>query len=243
MFNKLSSEKKPSNVIRQILNAIEGGQLKESDKLPNEPELAREFGVSRSVVREAMSSLVTMGIVKRIPGSGTFVQSVGDFKNMRTLNNDVVVWDHLEEIEKVGGSYDAYLARLLIEPVIAEYTAYRINNRDLKALGLQFDKMKYAAANKNMVDYQIEDLNFHLKLAKASGNKVLYKIFKEIMELIGFNFWDANRIWPEDSDGIQRSLNDHQDILAFIAEGKPSLVRNKMWEHLRAAFGEHKKLE
>ena len=114
--------------MKQILEAIEDGTLKESDKLPNEPELTRIFGVSRSVVREAMSGLVTLGVIRRIPGTGTFVQT-RKVPSMTGLPNRAIFWDHLEEMEKVEGSYDAYLARFLIEPVITEYAARRMEKK------------------------------------------------------------------------------------------------------------------
>ncbi|MDO4561002.1 MAG: FCD domain-containing protein [bacterium] len=246
MFNKLSNEKKPSNIMRQILDAIDQGRLKEADKLPNELELTIEFGVSRSVVREAMSSLVTMGVIKRVPGNGTFVQSK-ESMNLNTsdssTDNRAIFWDHLEEIEKVEGSYDAYLARLLIEPIITEYTARRIEKSALRKLKSIYLAMDRAVKDKDLRNYQMEDLKFHMELAKASANEVLYNIFKEIMDLIGFNLWDACRIWPEDSKSVLRSLNDHKVLLELIENDNPVLAKNKMEEHLRAAFWEYKDMK
>jgi len=244
MFEKLNSEKKPSNIMRQILDAIEQGEIKENDKLPKEQDLAREFGVSRSVIREAMSSLVTMGVVKRVPGNGTFVQRRNETASSnidQTIGTDrAIFWDHLEEIEKVEGSYDAYLARLLIEPIITEYTARRIEKSKLKKLWTICQSMENAIQHKDLKKYQFEDLSFHMELAKASHNEVLSKIFKDIMDLIGFNLWDAYRIWPEGSQSVLRSLNDHKMILELIENDSPVLAKNKMEEHLRAAFWEHK---
>lgn len=244
MFEKLSSEKKPSNIMRQILDAIEQGEIKENDKLPKEQDLAREFGVSRSVIRETLSSLETMGVVKRIPGNGTYVQRKNDSFSIDS-NEDksidrAIFWDHLEEIEKVEGSYDAYLARLLIEPVITEFTARRIEKNQLNKLLKIYQKMEDAVKNKDLKKYQQEDLNFHMELAKASYNEVLYKIFKDIMDLIGFNLWDAYRIWPEDSQSVLRSLKDHKSLLNLIENNSPVLAKSKMEEHLRAAFWENK---
>lgn len=242
MFDKLNNEKKPSNIMRQILDAIERGDLKESDKLPNEQELAKEFSVSRSVIREAMSSLVTMGVIKRIPGNGTFVQNK-ETAIAPISQGRAILWDHLEEIEKVEGSYDAYLARLMIEPMIVEYAARRIEQKDIKKLSAIFREMENAANERNLKKYQAKDLDFHMELARSSGNKVLYQIFEQIMELIGFNLWNAYRIWPADSKSIFRSLEDHRDLLQLIKSSNPVLARDKMGEHLTAAFWEFKDME
>jgi GntR family transcriptional repressor for pyruvate dehydrogenase complex len=242
MFTKLSSEKKPSSIMKQILGAIENGALKESDKLPNETELSRVFGVSRSVVREAMSGLVTLGVVKRIPGTGTFVQNPKP-SSVPGAPDRVIFWDHLEEIEKVEGSYDAYLARFLIEPVITEYAARRMGKKDFKVLRTIYKEMEKAVKDKDIKKYQDEDLRFHMELAKASGNKVLFIIFKEVMDLIGFNLWDAYRIWPEESQSILRSLNDHKELLQFLEENNFVMSKQKMEEHLKAAFWEYKDIK
>lgn len=242
MFKKLSSENKPSSIMKQILEAIEDGTLKESDKLPNEPELTRIFGVSRSVVREAMSGLVTLGVIRRIPGTGTFVQT-RKVPSMTGLPNRAIFWDHLEEMEKVEGSYDAYLARFLIEPVITEYAARRMEKKDFKILRSVFGEMEKAVHDKDLKKYQDADLRFHMELARSSGNPVLFKIFKGVMDLIGFNLWDAYKIWPEDSQSILRSLKDHGDLLDFLERNDPVMSKLKMEEHLKAAFWEYKDIK
>ncbi|MFP4483069.1 MAG: FadR/GntR family transcriptional regulator [Thermovirgaceae bacterium] len=236
MFEKLSSEKKSSNIMKQILEAIEEGRLEELDKLPNEPELAREFGVSRSVVREAMSGLVAMGVVKRIPGSGTFVQPRE--KSYAPMVADAAsYWEHLQ----VSSSPDAYMARLVIEPAIWEYAAGRLEPRQMKQLKSIYKKMQQAIADNDLNGYRELDITFHLELAKASGNEVLYEILKRVVSLTGLDRWDVGKIWPMDSVSAQRSLSDHKELLALLESGTPREVRTKLENHLRAAFWEYGK--
>lgn len=234
MFEKLNSEKKSTNIMKQILEAIEEGQLKEWDKLPNEPELAREFGVSRSVVREAMSGLVAMGVVKRIPGSGTFIQPRE--KSIAPMVADSAsFWEHLQ----VSGSPDAYMARMIIEPVIWEYAAGRLEPRDMKQLKTTYKKMEKAIAGNDLNEYRELDIVFHLELAKASGNQVLYEILKSMVSLTGLDRWDIGKIWPTNRLSVQRSLDDHKELLQLLESGTPQDVRAKLEVHLRAAFWEY----
>jgi len=234
MFEQLSNEKKSSNVMRQILKAIEEGQIKESDKLPSEPELAKEFGVSRSVVREAMSGLVAMGVVKRIAGRGTYVQPKG--KSYVPMVADCAsYWEHLQ----VSSSPDAYIARLVIEPAIGEYAAGRLGPRGMRQLKSIYKKMQQAIDKKDLNGYRELDIAFHLELAKASGNKVLYEILKKVVDLTQLDRWDIGKIWPSNNASIQRSLEDHKKLLELLERGTPREVRRRLEIHLRAAIWEY----
>ncbi len=234
MFEKLSSERKSSNIMKQILEAIEEGRLKESDKLPNEPELAREFGVSRSVVREAMSGLVAMGVVTRIPGSGTYVQPRE--KSYAPMVADAAsFWEHLQ----LSSSPDAYMARLVIEPAIWEYAAGRLEPREMKQLKSIYKKMQQTINENDLNGYRELDIAFHLELAKASGNDVLYEILKKVVDLTGLDRWDIGKIWPTDNVSVQRSLDDHKELLELLESGTPREVRTRLEAHLRAAFWEY----
>lgn len=234
VFNKLSSERKSSSVMKQILEAIEGGSLNESDKLPNEPDLAKQFGVSRSVVREAMSGLVAMGVVRRVPGNGTFIQPREKaFAPM--VGDSASFWENLQ----VSGYSDAYIARLVIEPVIWEYAAGRLEPKDIKPLKTIYRKMEKVIQENDLNGYRELDIAFHLELAKSSGNQVLFGILRNIVNLTGMDRWDTGTIWPTTSVSVQRSLEDHKELLEILGSGTPHEVRSKLQAHLRAAFWEY----
>lgn len=236
MFEKLSSEKKSSNIMKQILEAIENGKLKELDKLPNEPELAKDFGVSRSVIRETMSGLVAMGLVKRIPGSGTFIQP-REKAYVPMVADTASYWEHL----KVSSSPDAYIARLIIEPAIWEYAAGRISPKDMKQLKSIYKNMKQKIDDEDLMGYRELDIDFHLQLARASGNEVLSELLKRIVNLTGLDRWDVGKIWPTNKVSVQRSLDDHKELLELLENGTPREVKTKLEDHLRAAFWEYGK--
>jgi len=238
MFDKLNAEKKSSNIMKQIITAIGEGSLKESDKLPNETDLAKEFGVSRSVVREAMSGLVAMGLISRIPGNGTYVR--GAEKTFAShVSGTAVFWEHLEEMEKVSGSSDAYIARLIIEPVLWEYAAGRMEIKNLKQLKSIYRQMEKAINEDDLEHYREMDINFHLELVKSSGNNVLFEIFKSVVALTGINRWNKEKIWSDSSQSVRKSLEDHRELLRLIEKGSPKEVRDKLESHLKAAFWEY----
>lgn len=238
MFDKLSGEKKSSNIMKQILAAIEDGRLKVSDKLPKETDLAKEFGVSRSVVREAMSGLVTMGVIERIPGNGTYVREAEKIFESH-VSGTAIFWEHLEEMEKVSGSSDAYITRLIIEPVIWEYATGRLEALDLRRLKSIYKKMEKAVAENDLELYREMDIDFHLALAKSSGNNVMYEIFKSVVALTGMQKWDKEKIWSDRSHSVGSSLQDHKELLALLEKGASKEVRDKVESHLKAAFWEY----
>lgn len=238
MFDKLSSEKKSSGIMKQILNAIGEGRLRESDRLPNETGLAGEFGVSRSVVREAMSGLVAMGVIKRIPGHGTYVREAEKIF-ASNISGTAVFWEHLEEMEKVSGSSDAYITRLIIEPVIWEYACGRLETKDIRQLKAIYRNMEKAVSENDLDRYREMDIEFHLELVKSSGNKVLSEIFKSVVALTGIKMWDKEKIWSSSSHSLQSSLDDHKELLRLLEKGSSGEVREKLESHLKAAFWEY----
>ena len=238
MFDKLSSVKKSSSIMKQILAAIADGKFKESDKLPNETDLAKEFGVSRSVVREAMSGLVAMGVINRIPGNGTYVKEAEKIFDSH-ISGTAVFWEHLEEMEKVCGSSDAYITRLIIEPVIWEYTCGRLEPKDIRQLKSIYKQMEKAVSENDLDQYREMDIEFHLKLVSSSGNKVLSEIFKSVVALTGINRWDKEKIWSNRSHSVQSSLDDHKELLRMLEKGSSKEVRDKLESHLKAAFWEY----
>lgn len=238
MFDKLSSEKKSSSIMKQILSAIADGKFKEAERLPNETDLAKEFGVSRSVVREAMSGLVAMGVINRIPGNGTYVKEAEKIFDSH-ISGTAVFWEHLEEMEKVSGSSDAYITRLIIEPVIWEYTCGRLEPKDIRQLKSIYKQMEKAVSENDLDSYREMDIEFHLKLVRLSGNRVLSEIFKSVVALTGINRWDKEKIWSSRSHSVKSSLDDHKELLRLLEKGSSGEVREKLESHLKAAFWEY----
>src|SRR5205809_5358983 len=105
--------------VRQELAArIEGGRLQAGARLPSEPELAAELGVSRATLREALRSLETEGLLRRMWGSGTFVAETSRVANSLDLNFGVT-----DAIEAAGMAAGARHGRHWIEPASASEAA------------------------------------------------------------------------------------------------------------------------
>ena len=154
----LSRTSAAEEVFNSIRQGIESGEIPIGSKLGSEASLAASFGVSRSVIREALRSSATLGLTKTETGRGTFVISA-------TPANDLVLGNY--------SSTDIHEARPHIEVPAAGLAALRRTTDDLKKLQ---DIMEQKEAEDDHVAWVELDTEFHTNIASASKNSVFTKI-------------------------------------------------------------------
>lgn len=154
----LSRTSAAEEVFNSIRQGIESGEIPIGSKLGSEASLAASFGVSRSVIREALRSSATLGLTKTETGRGTFVISA-------TPANDLVLGNY--------SSTDIHEARPHIEVPAAGLAALRRTTDDLKKLQ---DIMEQMEAEDDHVAWVELDTEFHATIASASKNSVFTKI-------------------------------------------------------------------
>lgn len=152
-----------------IKAAILSGELKSGEMLPPEAELARQFNVSRTTLREALRVLTSQHLINKVPGArgGNFVQSV-DFRSLGTVMTEAV--DNLITIGSIRFDEVADVRQQLEVPSV-RLAAVNRSNEDLAKLSEIVRKQKSASVD----DPEIPDLDrqFHTLIAQASGNRVL----------------------------------------------------------------------
>ena len=154
----LSRTSAAEEVFNSIRQGIESGEIPIGSKLGSEASLAASFGVSRSVIREALCSSATLGLTKTETGRGTFVISA-------TPANNLVLGNY--------SSTDIHEARPHIEVPAAGLAALRRTTDDLKKLQ---DIMEQMEAEDDHVAWVELDTEFHATIASASKNSVFTKI-------------------------------------------------------------------
>jgi GntR family transcriptional repressor for pyruvate dehydrogenase complex len=176
MFRPLKNKRLSDQIADLIQSKIIEDNLEIGTGLPSEIKMAQAFQVSRSVVREALRILEISGLVtiKKGPTGGIFVSNGYHAPIKRSLNNLVslgeVTVDHLFE------------ARLLIEPYIAREAALNASNEDLDKFQALLDDS--AACPDDPVRLKQNNLEFHLLLARASGNPALAVMLESVFELL-----------------------------------------------------------
>lgn len=164
-------EKLSDKVIVAIKNDIAGGRLKKGEKIPSEPELMDIYQVGRSTIREAIKTLAISGILRVQQGSGTFVTSKP--KN-ETLNQRIRRAD-FDEVNTV---------RALLEKEIVKLACQNRSAYDLEVMQSLLDKRKEAIEAKAEKKCTDMDIEFHIAIAKASGNSILADMYQSFTKVI-----------------------------------------------------------
>ena len=111
MYKIVRSSRLYEQIVQQVEESIRSGVLKPGHQLPPERELAEQFGVSRTAVREAVKALHEKGLVEAFPGRGTFITDASSYAIRQTL----------DRLARKGNEGFAHLAevRAILEPEIA----------------------------------------------------------------------------------------------------------------------------
>jgi DNA-binding FadR family transcriptional regulator len=204
-FGQVDRGRYSDQVIQNIKREIFTHRLAVGDKLPGEKELTEQFGVSRTVVREAIRALEESGLVeiKKGPKGGVFVTHVFHkpvSKSLKgLLDHGEVTVDHLFDV------------RLVIEPHIAAEAAMRATADDLHPL-----KALMAESALHQDDVQLlqrNNISFHLLLAKAARNPVLTILMESVTQLLEEFSADLGDL----AFGRQHSAV-HTELLALIEQ-------------------------
>ena len=203
---------------------IRGGKLKPGDKLPTESEIMQAWGVSRTVVREALSRLQAERLVETRHGIGTFVldppaPSAGFRMEPAELEAAVDVMAVLE-------------LRISLETETAGLAAQRRTPEQLAAIRAALDELEANVTGQG--DTVTPDMRFHMLIAAATGNPY----FAEIMGHLGRTLIprariNSPRVASEDLPAYLRRVNrEHEEIYEAIARRDAEAARAAMRLHL-----------
>lgn len=209
-------------IVQQIEESILKGALKPGDQLPAERELAQNFGVSRTAVREAVKALREKGLVEAYSGRGTFITDGTSQAIRQSL--DLMVRIGQQE----GSEASVHLAELrqILEPEIAALGAARIEEQLLATM-----REAVATMDRSLQDpdaYIEADLDFHLALAEAAGNPLVLSLLDSIVALLR---QQRLRIFSVDG-GPERGQFHHKRILAATEARDSEKARATMRDHL-----------
>jgi GntR family transcriptional repressor for pyruvate dehydrogenase complex len=207
-------------VVDKIQGLIIDGQLKPGIKLPPEIELAEQMGVSRTVLREAMSVLMTKGLLETKPGVGTIV---------REMSRDQVVepLTLLFQIRHGGVAFeDLHQVRSILEVEIAGLAAMEATEADIAGLEQLMIEMEM---NKDNADvFAARDADFHQALAYSTYNPLLDNLVGIIRDLLEGHIMQVVRY----IDPQIYVLPFHRQILDKIAAKDKEGARQAMLDHL-----------
>ena len=226
IFSKQDSTKKPAIIVRRILDLIEEGALSPGEKLPNEMEIVRQSDISRASVREALSALELMGIIKRVPGEGTFISDRG-LAGKYTPKN--ILDKFLEDTERVGGSFEALEARMAIEPSVTIMAARRAEPEQIERMERLIRESERALEEQDVERFLDLDGAFHIAVAEATNNETLIGISNDLLNRADVHMW---RRYKEDLGLLEKTVDAHKNILNAIKERDPAKASFHSEKHL-----------
>lgn len=223
MFEPIKRKRLYVEIMDQLQQLINKGELKPGDKLMSERELAEKFQVSRSSVREAFSALELMGILESRPGEGTFISTVSSAEEtvrpltlMMILERDAAM--DLLEIRRILEGESAYLA------------AERASGENLEKIQKHLAVMEEDLEKGNLGEEA--DAAFHVALCEAAGNRVLLNLMSNVSDLLVHTMKLSREKMFAKLENREKLQQQHRDICKAVLERHPEQARKAMHEHL-----------
>lgn len=217
LYEPIARQKTYELVAERLLELIRSRRLGPGDAVPSERELVDLFRVGRSSVREALRMLESQGVI-RSGANGSF--RVAEFGS--TLDTSLEFLLSVDAAD-VGELFET---RRILEGEAAALAASRRTKAQVKEMAQSVDEM--AAGLQSEERFITADLRFHLLVAQATKNRVLYHLMDAIRALLQRSLASSYHI-PGSPD---RAIEMHRLILEAIEEGRPEEARQRMQEHV-----------
>jgi GntR family transcriptional regulator, transcriptional repressor for pyruvate dehydrogenase complex len=208
-------------VVERLIGLINEQKLGLGDRLPTELEMSEAMGVGRSSVREAVSTLMGLGLLVRRSGDGTYIAS--DLSNLilRPLKFQLMLDPmHLTE---------GFEARRILEGEFAYLAAERADRDDLAEIDRTLARMREKCTDPG--ESSSRDFDFHMAIARGAKNGVLFGVLNNIADLVM-----RTHVTTADRRGIRpQTMAKHEAIAEAIRQREPEKARALMIEHIEAA--------
>ena len=224
IFSRIDPSRTADDVIEQVEMLILEGVVRPGDRLPGERELARQFDISRPIVRDALKELESRGLVITRPGGGTHVADViGEVFTPPVM-------DLISQNRKAAADYLEY--RREIEGVAAEFAARRATEDDLALLAGIMQRMEDANASGNFDDEVAMDVEFHNAVGECAHNIVLLHTLRSCYRLLADGVFLSRTLIYKTPATQEVLLAQHRAIYDAIAAGNPQAAREAARAHI-----------
>ncbi len=219
MFKPLEKKRYSEQIAEMIQEKVLKQRLQQGTRLPTERELAEEFQVSRTVIREAIRELEVAGLVriKKGPKGGIFIDNAYHKPLSASLRKLITSgWINVDHILEV---------RMLIEPYIASQASLKAKKSDIEAMRSLLQNS--SAHLDDVALLKKNNIEFHLLIAKASGNPVFSILMRSVMDILEEIARDFLVL------SIERDfLQAHKEIFDLIVQRDPEKVRKAIEEDI-----------
>lgn len=223
-FAKIAPPKRKSlQVAEQLLELIRAGTLAAGSQLPSERELVEQLGVSRTVVREALSALQLSGILESHVGDGTYVAKVSP--------SDASFASLLAKVTASVSLVEALQAREALDISVAHLAIENTKPANIAVLDQLVDKMREAVDKREFREYMDLALDFHVEIAKMAGNTILEEAVVHLIRVVRPHLWVVEQNYAR--SGAEESLAIHVGILEGIRTASIEMVIDFVRRHYK----------
>lgn len=221
-FKPIRTRKIYEEVTDSILEMIKTGQFKAGDKLDSVEQLAKNFNVGRSAVREALSGLRAMGLVEMRQGEGTYINSFDASTFSLPLSSALLMKrEDIKELSEV---------RKILEVGAVASAASNHKVEDLMPMEEALKAMKEAKGQDELGEKA--DLDFHLAIARATHNQMLINLMTGVSEIMVESMRETRRLLLYSEEMMASLVEEHQLIFEAIKDRKPDEAQTNMLKHL-----------
>lgn len=216
---KISVKKVSDSVVEQIEKLIKDGTFQSGEKLPSVREMCEMFGVGRSAIRDAIIILKGKGTVDVRQGEGTYIRR---FDSSKMFSNYLISPenDDIRELDQV---------RKMLEPGIARMAALFRTEKQL----MEMEKL----ISRRCANGWEDDYLFHMTIAKASGNQIIFQLMQFISTTTKKHMNDFHQYIQQNLPTLNEINKQHEEIFFAIRAMDEELALTKMTEHLEYVEG------
>jgi GntR family transcriptional repressor for pyruvate dehydrogenase complex len=209
-----------TKVFEALHEMIATGRFRRGEKLPPQEELARQLGVSRNTLREAVNQLTAMGFLKSRQGVGTVVEPPHPGGYLSTLGGQFLL-DTLSVREFIE-------ARICIERTAVRLAVKRAVKEDVRRLRAILEEQRKALKKGDTNEFTRQDASFHLAVTQICGNRVLLKFLQTIQDMLQRFIGEVAQL----PGAMDDALRFHSQMTDAMASKDPDLAETQMVLHL-----------
>jgi GntR family transcriptional repressor for pyruvate dehydrogenase complex len=226
MMEQIDFTLNKTNLYEQVADSLEQAIIRsgpKAEKLPSEQELSKQFNVSRTVTREALKVLKERGLIKSRNGEGSYITK----PNRNTVSS---VIKRLIRMDNISDE-DLYNMRIILESAGARLAAKNAKPDDIGHLEYTIEQM--SAEDPLPTEKRLLlDSDYHITIAKASGNKLL-SMFVEVMTVLLRDYIIKGLPHPYD---LQKTIKEHKKVVEAIKQEDADKAEAAILNHLNASL-------
>jgi len=207
-------------VLASLHEMIASGRFRPGEILPSQDDLARQLGVSRNTLREAIHKLSAMGLLTAKQGVGTTVEPMSPAGYLAPLEGHLRL-DSMSAREFIE-------ARACLERTIVSLAVARAKRKDIQSLRALLELQRQAFQKNDQAEFVRQDVAFHMELGRVGGNRVLGKVLQTIWGMLHAFISEVAQL----PGAIEDAIRFHSDIVNAVAARRSDRAEELMLRHI-----------